>query len=69
MRQILVDMSVNDAIGIVLQYFKFVHDAIKASGLHFGLHEGIFAALRDEWINVSPLGQRQDIWIIDVGGA
>jgi len=33
-RQIGVDMGVDDAVGIVLQYFKFMHAAIKTSGLH-----------------------------------
>ena len=33
-RQICVDMGVNDAIGIVLQYLKFMHDAFETSGLH-----------------------------------
>jgi len=55
MRQILVDMSVNDAIGIVLQYFKFVHDAIKASGLHFGLHKRIFGLLQVEWVKAHEM--------------
>src|SRR5215469_4900628 len=57
-RQIGVDMGVNDAIGIVLQYLKFVHDAIKTSWLHFGLHKRVFSALGAEWINIAPLGQR-----------
>ena len=57
-RQIGVDMGVNDAIGIILQYFKFMHDAIKTGWLHFGLHKRVFGALCAEWINIAPLGQR-----------
>jgi hypothetical protein len=58
MRQILVDMSVNDAIGIVLQRFKFVHDAIKTGGFHFDLHKRIFALLQVERVKIASLGQR-----------
>ena len=68
-RQIGVDMGVNDAVGIVLQYFKLVHDAVKTGGLHFGLHKRVFAALRNEWVNIAPLGQREGIAVGFAQGA